>query len=144
MRSGQLAPVIIDANVFVSASIGVATSYPGRVVTAALSGVFVPVVSEALVTEYLRVLRRPRFADRLARAGRAPEVLVASLRDVSMRIRPAASSDSAPDPGDQHLWDLLLAVPDAILVTGDRLLLENPPEGREVLSPRVFVERYLG
>ncbi|MBA4180902.1 MAG: putative toxin-antitoxin system toxin component, PIN family, partial [Anaerolinea sp.] len=130
-------------NVFVSAGIGVATSYPGQVVQAALSGALSPVASEPLLTEYLRVLRRPRFAERLARAGRAPEVLVASFRDVSTRIRPAASDEAAPDPNDQHLWDLLLAVPDAILVTGDRLLLENPPEGREVLSPRAFVERYL-
>ena len=47
---------------------------------------------------------------------------------------------SAPDPNDRHLWDLLAARPEAILVTGDRKLLQDPPAGVSVLSPRGFVE----
>lgn len=53
---------------------------------------------------------------------------------------PAPSTSPAPDPGDQHLWDLLAAAPTAVLVTGDQLLLEHPPEGRSALSPKSFVE----
>ena len=46
---------------------------------------------------------------------------------------------NAPDPGDQHLGDLLSAVPNAILVTGDLRLVENAPNGASVMSPRSFL-----
>jgi predicted nucleic acid-binding protein len=51
------------------------------------------------------------------------------------REPPAVTNESAPDPGDSHLWDLLETEPAAVLVTGDRLLVENPPQNRSVVSP---------
>jgi predicted nucleic acid-binding protein len=54
--------------------------------------------------------------------------------------REPIESEPAHDPGDDHLWRLLSAVPGSILVTGDRLLLQNPPEGASVLSPRSYLE----
>jgi predicted nucleic acid-binding protein len=50
--------------------------------------------------------------------------------------RPAHS----PNPGDGHLWELLSACKGSVLVTGDRLLLDNPPDLASVLSPRSFLE----
>ena len=55
---------------------------------------------------------------------------------------PVASGD-APSAGDAHLWALLAAHPQAQLVTGDRLLIENPPNNTSVTSPRRFVDRFL-
>ena len=46
----------------------------------------------------------------------------------------------APDPGDDHLWRLLSTVPGSILITGDQLLLQNPPGNASVLSPRSYFE----
>jgi predicted nucleic acid-binding protein len=43
------------------------------------------------------------------------------------------------DPGDNHLWNLLEAEGAAVLITGDKLLLDNPPSDRQVLSPQEFV-----
>ena len=36
---------------------------------------------------------------------------------------------NAPDTGDDHLWTLLASHPQGQLVTGDQLLLDNPPSG---------------
>lgn len=46
----------------------------------------------------------------------------------------------APDSGDGHLWRLLATTPDSLLATGDRALLENPPDFASVVSPRQFIE----
>jgi hypothetical protein len=41
----------------------------------------------------------------------------------------------APERGDDHLWARLSAYSGSILVTGDRLLLENAPTRSSVISP---------
>lgn len=110
---------------------------------AALSGGLAGVVSDALLAEYAEVLLRRRIQ---AVTGKGPdevEQFLEALHTKFSYFKAPGPAEAAPDPRDQHLWDLLLAVPDAVLVTGDRLLTENPPQGREVLSPRAFVERYL-
>lgn len=58
---------------------------------------------------------------------------------------PANASASSPfstaDPNDQHLWELLDAAPDAVLVTGDRPLLDQDDgAARSILSPASFVK----
>ncbi|MFU8815166.1 MAG: hypothetical protein ACNA7W_07460 [Pseudomonadales bacterium] len=42
----------------------------------------------------------------------------------------------APDPGDDHLWALLQAHDGSILISGDQLLLNNPPANRSVITPK--------
>lgn len=46
----------------------------------------------------------------------------------------------APDADEHHLWDLLGTRDAPVLVTGDQLLLDNPPPLASVISPRSFVE----
>lgn len=106
------------------------------------SGEFMPVFSPELASEYESVL--------LGRAAKFHQMSEATVLDALADIvslgetsSPPRAPTSAPDADDQHVWDLLHAVPDAVLVTGDKLLRSNPPTGREVLSPREFVERYL-
>ena len=55
---------------------------------------------------------------------------------------PAAHADH--DRGDDHLWALLVAYAGSILITGDRLLLENPPARSSVISPKTCVDSLLG
>ncbi|GMV03403.1 MAG: hypothetical protein AMXMBFR52_30580 [Burkholderiales bacterium] len=52
---------------------------------------------------------------------------------------PVATS-SAPDPGDQLLWELLAARVDLLLVTGDKRLLRDARMRARVVSPQTFVE----
>jgi len=47
---------------------------------------------------------------------------------------------SAPDSGDDQLWALMKACRGSVLVTGDRLLLENPPDFASFLKPLSFLE----
>jgi predicted nucleic acid-binding protein len=48
---------------------------------------------------------------------------------------------SAPNPRDNHLWALLESHAGSVLITGDRLLIEHPPDRASVISPRTYVER---
>lgn len=45
----------------------------------------------------------------------------------------------APNPGDQFLWDLLASRADLVLVTGDKLLLQDKAMQPKVMLPRTFV-----
>lgn len=54
-----------------------------------------------------------------------------------------AAPVSAPDPGDQHLWDLLYSRDDLALLTGDRLWCEQAPDAFPVLTPGDWAGRYL-
>ena len=67
---------------------------------------------------------------------RATGILMnARLRDPSGEQAPGS-----PDRGDDHLRQLLHAVPDATLVTGDRRLIEQPPDFASVIWPRAAME----
>ena len=61
--------------------------------------------------------------------------MLACLVANSMRREPAVDGD-APVSGDDHLWALLATFPQAVLVTGDGLLLDNPPSNAAVISAR--------
>jgi hypothetical protein len=50
----------------------------------------------------------------------------------------------APDPGDDHLWALLDSYLGSVFITGDYLLLENPPVKSSVVSPKTYVDSLLG
>jgi len=122
--------VVVDTNVLVS---GLLTHDPTSplsvIVDGMLSGRFPLLLSSRLVAEYREVLLRPR-SDPPAVAGDA-NVLAPAVA--------SAPDPAAPDPGDDHLWELLRSVDDAILVTGDRLLVERPPSFSAVMTPRAFV-----
>ena len=47
----------------------------------------------------------------------------------------------SPDPGDQLLWDLLAPRPDLLLVTGDKLLLQDAARASRVLTAQALAER---
>ena len=46
-------------------------------------------------------------------------------------------------PDDQHLWGLLAAEPEAVLVTGDKALLESEAFPGRIVNPRAFVDAHL-
>ena len=50
--------------------------------------------------------------------------------------REPAATASAPDAGDNHLWELLASWPESRLVTGDRRPLDDPAGPGAVLTPR--------
>ena len=134
---------VVDTNVVVSGVIGADSgSPPVRILNAMLDGSLVYLMSPELLDEYVKVLGRPA----LVRVhGLTPDQLGGLLAELvanSVWREPEATAE-APDPGDNHLWALLAAEPRAELVTGDRLLLSNPPSGVSVVSPRRLLDSSL-
>lgn len=107
-----------------------------------LGGRLVYLMSPDLLDEYATVLRRPRIAQRHLLTDDQIDHLLAELVANAVWREPLPDS-KAPDSGDNHLWSLLSADPGARLITGDRLLIENPLQSRSVVSPREFADRFL-
>ena len=138
---------VIDTNVIVSSLIGGdSNSPPARILDAMLDGEIFYLLSSELLDEYLTVLRRPRLVFVHGRTEEELDHLLADLVANAVWREPAGEPSPtgfAPDPGDNHLWALLSSHSQALLVTGDRLLLQRPPGDASVISPRNFVEMFL-
>lgn len=134
---------IVDTNVVVSGVIGSdLDSPPARIVDAMLGGVFLYSISSELLREYADVLRCPGIAGLHGRTDEELDRLLTDLVANSVWREPVAT-ETAPDSGDNHLWTLLGTHARACLVTGDQLLVSNPPSHSRVITPRQFVEEFL-
>lgn len=132
-------PAVIDTNVVVSGLITGARDAPtARVLDGMLASRFLFLYSTDLLREYRDVLLRPSLRSLHGFGEDEVDVVLAEIALNGTHRTPAPAPERAPDPGDQHLWDLLAGEPGAVLVTGDGLLLENPPSFAAVLSPRSF------
>lgn len=128
---------IIDTNVLVA---GLLTTQPesptGKIVDAMLDGRLIFLLNMELLQEYRSVLLRPKLMRLHGLQEEQIDHLLTELTGNAIwRDTVVVAADQAPDAGDRHLWNLMATVPEAILVTGDRLLLESPPVGRSVILP---------
>lgn len=136
-------PVIVDTNVVVAGLLSARAGSPVvRVLDGMLAASFPFVVSEPLLAEYRVVLRRPslRKAHGLTPDGIDSILVELAQHAILLAPRPAPL---APEPGDQHLWELLAAREDLVLITGDRLLQQDAAMAGRIVSPATFVERWL-
>jgi putative PIN family toxin of toxin-antitoxin system len=134
---------VVDTNVVVAGLItGSGRSPVAVVLDAMLSGSLLYLLSPALLEEYRSVLLRPKVAKLHGLSEAEIDQLLVELTANALWREPAEAS-AAPDRGDDHLWALLAAHSGSVLVTGDRLLLENPPAGRSVISPNTWVTRFM-
>lgn len=134
---------IVDTNVVVSALIGSdPDSPPVRILDAMLEGAFPYVMSTALFSEYSSVLRRPAVIRQHGLTGSEVALLLNNLTENAIWHDPVINN-MAPDLGDNHIWALLESQPHAQLITGDKLLIDNPPVGAIVVSPRNVMEMIL-
>ena len=137
----MLSPVcVVDTNIVVSGLIDADRgSPPARILNAMLDGDLLYLMAGDLLDGYSSVLRCPA----LVRVHRCTDDdidrLLACLVANSIWREPAVDGD-APDSGDNHLWALLATFPQALLVTGDGLLLDNPPSNASVTSARDFAD----
>lgn len=152
---------VIDTNVVVSGLLsGAADSPTRRVVDAMLAGTMPFALSEALLAEYREVLLRPAIRERHGLTEIEVDTLLeevvlnASIRDPATAAQSrsqagpargarthasavAATAKPAPS-GDDHVIELLSAVPGAVLVTGDRRLAEAVGSWCAVATPAEF------
>ena len=136
-------PVIVDTNVVVAGLLTARADSPvARVLDGMLAAVFAFAISDALLAEYRTVLQRPSLRKV---HGLTPDELDIILVDLAQRgivITPVPALP-APDPGDQHLWELLAAREDLLLVTGEKKLQRDRAMGSRILTPATFVARWL-
>lgn len=126
---------IVDTNVVVAGLITNDEQSPvAQILDGMLTGRFIYLLSPDLLFEYRTVLNRPRIQKLHKLSVTEIDVLLTELTANAVWREPSANVP-APDPGDNHLWSLLAYQPDTILVTGDKLLLDNPPNFATVLTP---------
>ena len=133
---------VVDTNIVVSGVIGSSNGPPARILKAMLGGGIPYLMSSDLLAEYSSVLQRPNITRLHGRTNDEINRLLADLVANAM-WRDPVDGDDAPDAGDNHLWALLTSHPQGLLVTGDRLLVDNPPSGASVSSPRRFADTFL-
>ncbi|MDE0285595.1 MAG: PIN domain-containing protein [Gammaproteobacteria bacterium] len=134
---------IVDTNVVISGQIGSdSSSPPARILGAMLEGAFPYVVSTALFNEYSSVLRRPAVVRQHGLTEPEVALLLSNLTENAIWHDPVINN-MAPYLGDNHIWALLESQPHAQLITGDKLLIEKPPVGAIVISPRNAMEMIL-
>jgi len=132
---------IIDTNVVVAGLITGDDEAPtARVVDGMIGGRFSFVLSVALLAEYRDVLLRDRIRAAHGLGNDEIDAILTAIASNAIVREPTIKAGTALDSGDQHLWDLLASTPDAILVTGDRALMEEASDGARVVSPREFVD----
>jgi len=136
--------VIVDTNVVVA---GLLTandaSNVARVLDGMLTAAFPFAVSEALLAEYRTVLVRAKLRKLHGLTIAEVETILTDLAQHAIVLAPVAAPP-APDPGDQLLWDLLAARADLVLVTGDKLLVQNAGMQGRVVSPYAFISGAYG
>lgn len=132
---------VVDTNVVVS---GILTRDPEaptrKIVNAMVEGSVHYLLSVELLAEYREVLLRPTIRDRHGLRDEEVDTILEAIALHGMLRSISTPADHGPDPGDAHRWSLLDTSPSAVLVTGDRALIDAAPEGASVLGPRDFVE----
>ena len=135
---------IVDTNVIAAGLITARPDSPtARVLDAMTSGNLIYLLSPDLLNEYRHVLLRPKLV-RLhgLQALEVDQIIIELTANAIWRDPPAATKHQPPDPCDSHLWDLLASEPSAILITGDRLLMENPRPQSSIISPATWVKTF--
>ncbi len=137
---------IIDTNVVVA---GLLTAHPSspvaRILDAMLDAAFSYVLSEALLAEYRAVLLRPHVCKLHGLVESEVDAILVDLTQhaIVLAVDGNAAKQVAPDPGDQFLWNLLASRSDLVLVTGDKLLLQDAAMLERVITPANFAAQCL-
>lgn len=135
---------IIDTNVIVAGLLTQHADSPvARILDGMVSAGFGFVLSEALLAEYRAVLLRPKLRKLHGLSVAEIDVILTDVARHAIVLEPVRgpATPIAPDAGDQFLWDLLASRSDLILVTGDKLLLQDLAMPNRAIAPQTFVVR---
>jgi putative PIN family toxin of toxin-antitoxin system len=135
---------IIDTNVLVAGLITAQPNSPtARVLDAMLDGSILYLLSADLLGEYRSVLLRPRLALLHGLNEMEIDQLLTEITANAIWREPLPYTDPPPpDLQDAHLWALLVSEPTAVLITGDRLLIENPRLQNSIIYPATWAEHF--
>lgn len=131
MKSGLW---VVDTNVVVAGLLS-ADGPPAQILDAMLAGRMRFLLSVELLSEYRTVLLRKTIRKRHSLSPQDVDFILEALATHAAVADIRTRQETAPDPGDNHLWQLLAARPEAGLITGDKLLLAHPPSKTRILTP---------
>ncbi|MEZ5671781.1 MAG: putative toxin-antitoxin system toxin component, PIN family [Thiotrichaceae bacterium] len=135
---------IIDTNIIVSTLISKKPdSPPRRIVQKMLKAEIVFWLSNQLIEEYRHVLQRSSIRKLHNLTDTELENILTVLILNARWCEPPNENYHAPDRGDNHLWALLNFIPNTVLVTGDKLLQNNPPLSTRIISPSDFPDLFV-
>ncbi len=126
---------VIDTNVLVSAMLKW-ESVPGSIMELALEGPIVPVLNEAILSEYREVLMRPKF--RLTED--IVSDIISSIRKVAIYVDEEHIDIDLPDPKDRVFYEVVMEErkdADAYLVTGN---IKHFPDKPYIVTPREMLD----
>lgn len=129
MRNGK---IILDTNIWVSYVIGRKLDEIAKIILDSNLTVF---FCNELEEELEDVLAREKFLKLLEYA---PDVYLAFIRNLTVRIPILCEFNDCPDKKDNFLFDLAIQSHAEFLVTGDKLLLEIKVENLKVISFKQF------
>ena len=135
----------IDTNVMVVGLLtGHAYSPVARILDGMLSTAFPFVVSEALLSEYRAVLRRPKLCKLRGLSVAEIDTILTDLarHAIVLNLSNTVTAPITPDAGDQILWNLSASRADLVLVTGDKLLLQDSTMLHRIILPQTFMAQW--
>ena len=109
-----------------------------------LNGRIIFLLSPELLHEYQSVLLRPKLSQLHGLNETEIEQILSEItaNAIWREPPPDPAHSPPPDPQDAHLWALLASEATAILVTGDRRLVENPRPRSSVISPATWAKLF--
>jgi len=133
--------VAIDTNILVSALITNQNESPTcQIVDGMLRGRFSFLLSLDLLAEYRTVLLRQKIKKLHGLTEEEIDIIITEITATGMVRDPPTVRIKGLDPGDQHVWNLVIFHPHTTLVTSDHTLRKIALKHFFVLIPQEFVE----
>lgn len=133
-----MTPVIIDANVWVSAFLS-PSGPPGQILEAARSGQLDPNACPTLIREVAEALSDPWIESKIPH-----EVGLAAIAELTSLVKlvedPAQPAAATRDPKDDYIVALAIREHPTCIVSGDRDLLDYAQPPLPIVSPRAFLD----
>lgn len=126
---------VIDTNVIVSAVLK-SDSIPGVILEMAFNGMIIPIYNDEILSEYMEVLRRPKFRI----ADEEANVIVNSIENCGIKMPRKHIEDSFPDLNDVVFYEVTMKAREQYetkLITGNT---KHFPEKKFVLTPRQMLD----
>lgn len=133
--------VVLDTNVLISALLWIGKSFP--VIGLIDKGKITPCFSQETLDEFAEVLKRPKFAPRLKKAGLATPLILNTLKSEGelFELPKVKTTFIKEDPSDDKFLILSYVANAKYLVSGDNHLLKlDKFKNTQIISVSKFLE----
>lgn len=108
--------IVIDTNILVSALLSSnKDSATVRILDIILSEIAIPIINEAIHSEYEDVLSRKKFGF----SENLVKTLMSEIKRIAIKAKPYSSNEYFIDEDDRPFYEAMLSHDDAVLITGN-------------------------